>query len=191
MTPDLDIAGMSNRLRASTAKLLGLHESKLSVAEKIRVDRASALRLLLDDMQAAQLNGGAIDVGEFIKASEELERLAGGNPETTSTHDFAGAREELARFFAQRAERIEAREVKESERLREENERLLAEVAELQAKLKAQPAPSPPPAPANNVVPLDAARAEERARDERAWRNYTYGGGALIAPAWSPPEHRR
>jgi hypothetical protein len=34
------------------------------------------------------------------------------------------------------------------------------------------------------VVSIDAARAAERAADERAWRNYTYnnGGGVLIAP---------
>ena len=66
------------------------------MAEKIRVDRASALRLLLDDMQAAQLNGSAIDVAAFIKASEELERLAGGDPERRPRTRLSGARDELA-----------------------------------------------------------------------------------------------
>ena len=70
----------------------------------------------------------------------------------------------------------------ESTRLREEHAKLREQVTQLQAQLRAQPAPPPPPA--DNVVPLDTARAAERAADERAWRNYTYGngGGVLIAP---------
>ena len=200
MTPDLDIAGMSNWLRASTAKLLGLDESKLSVAEKIRVDRASALRLLLDDMQAAQLNGGAIDVGEFIKASEELERLAGGNPETTSTHDFSGAREELARFFVQRAERIEAREMKESERLREELTKLREENTKLRSDLKVQ-APQAPQKQPDNVVVFDGtARANaakppasylKEGQPREPWESHYGGRGTVEVACWSPPDERR
>ena len=61
--------------------------------------------------------------------------------------------------------------------------RLLEENACLAARLKAQSA-EPHPQQENNVVPLAAKRA-----DDRAWRDYVYGGrGAIVA--WSPPGDR-
>jgi hypothetical protein len=99
-------------LRASTAKLLGYDDAdRLTAAQQIRLDRAITLRLMIDDLQGRQVRGEVIDVKAFVNASEDLERMVpGGNPEAPSgTHDFSGAREELSRFFAGRAEAIKRR----------------------------------------------------------------------------------
>jgi hypothetical protein len=192
-----DIAGQTRRLFSSTTKLLGLDETKLSVAEKIRVDRASTLRLLLDDMQSAQLSGGVIDVGQFIKASEELERLVGGNPDGTAMPDFSRAKEELNALLAGRAERLAAREKSESERLREENAKLREEIAQLQATSAERSADMPEPKPPTNVVPIKAHDANATRppshylRDGQAREPWRDGGGVLIAPYVELPEDRR
>ena len=67
-------AELFKSLRASTAAMLGLDVDHLSTEQTIRVDRAVTLRLLCDHLQAQQLHGVAIDVHEFISASEALER---------------------------------------------------------------------------------------------------------------------
>jgi hypothetical protein len=183
MTEQADIRKMSQKLRSQTCALLGLDPNALSLAQQLRVNRASALRLQIDDLEAAQLRGQSIDINKLVEASEALERLVGGNPEAAAQPDFSGAKEELRQFLVQRAERIEAREHKETVRLAAENARLREEITQLQAKLKTEPPPPPPPPPADNVVSIDAARAAERAADEAAWQRYTYGGGGvLIAP---------
>lgn len=192
-----DIAGQTRRLFSSTTKLLGLDEAKLSVAEKIRVDRASTLRLLLDDMQSAQLNGGAIDVGQFIKASEELERLAGGNPEASATHDFTGAREELQQFFAERAERLQMREQRESAKLREENAELREQIARLQSQQPSNAVPPQKQSTTNNVVPIAAAKPHDANSTKppagylKQYEPWESSGGALCAPPWTPPDDYR
>jgi hypothetical protein len=58
-----------------TCELLKLNPDDLTAAQKIRVDRASALRLQIDDLQSAQLRGAQIDLGKLIEASEALEHL--------------------------------------------------------------------------------------------------------------------
>lgn len=47
-----DLATKSRRLFASTSELLGLDPKHLTLAQKVRVDRASALRLQIDDLQS-------------------------------------------------------------------------------------------------------------------------------------------
>jgi hypothetical protein len=111
-----DHAKLFNSLRASTVALLGYDVDNLTAAQKIRVDRAIALRLVIDDAQAKQMRGEAIDVRAFVAASESLERMCGGNPETAAAgHDFSGAREELRRFLAGRAAALEHRAQREAE----------------------------------------------------------------------------
>jgi hypothetical protein len=198
MTEQADIRKMSQKLRSQTCALLGLDPNALSLAQQLRVNRASALRLQIDDLEAAQLRGQSIDINKLVEASEALERLVGGNPEAAARPDFSGAKE-LAQLFAQRAAAVERRERVELTRLAAENARLLEENTRLTAKLNAAPQPAPP----NNVVPIDGtARANATRPPERylrdgqprePWRDYVEGAraGALIAPAWSPPDHRR
>jgi hypothetical protein len=81
-------AAFFEALRRSSAKLLKLDPDALSAAESVRVDRCAALRLMLDQMQSAQLAGATIDAKGYISASAELERLLGGQPEAP-THVFA------------------------------------------------------------------------------------------------------
>jgi hypothetical protein len=119
-----DLVAQARRLREQTCALLGLDAKQLSPAQLVRVDRCSVLRLRLSDLEALQLNGRPFDTSEYIEASEALERLLGSDPEATTTHDFSGAREELAQLLAKRAAAIEHREVRESTRLREANARL-------------------------------------------------------------------
>ena len=208
MTKTYDLNVMRKNLRKSTAELLKYDiNAPLTAAQEVRLSRAYTLRIQIDDLETAKLNNAQheFDTKAYVAASEALERMLGGTPEQTSpTHDFSGAREELANFFARRAEALDHREQRESERLRDECAKLREEIAKLKAKIPVPGGgdahassdthlPLSPAAAGSNVVPIDAAaRAEERARDERAWRDYTYNnGGAVVAPAWSPPDHRR
>ena len=96
MSAVADIATQARRLREQTCKLLDLKPDDLTLTQKLRVNRASALRIQIDDLEAAQLRGEQIDINKLIEASEALERLLGGDPEQSPQHDFAGAQAELA-----------------------------------------------------------------------------------------------
>ena len=63
-------------------------------------------------LQARQLRGEMIDAKAFVAASEDLERLCGGQPDAPATDDFADAREELSKLLERRAQAIEARDEK-------------------------------------------------------------------------------
>jgi hypothetical protein len=108
------IARMQRRLRADTAKLFNYDINNLSAWQSVRLDRASTLRLQLDDISAAQLRGDPIDMPRFILASKELEAMFGGRPDETSTvPDFSGAREELRALFERRFSALERRRERE------------------------------------------------------------------------------
>jgi hypothetical protein len=119
-------------LRASTAKLLGYDDDdQLTAAQQIRLDRAITLRLMIDDLQARQMRAEVIDVKAFVSASEDLERMVGGNPETSTTgHDFTGARAELMALLDQRASAIERRMARDPDAARAEFEARLARAIE-------------------------------------------------------------
>jgi hypothetical protein len=113
-TKKLEPKQLLDRMRNEAAELLKYDLNKLTAAQSVRLDRAAALRLELDDVQSRQLAGLPIDMAKFVVASEALERLVGGNPETSTTGpDFTGAREELLQFLVQRADAIEKRRERE------------------------------------------------------------------------------
>jgi hypothetical protein len=117
MSEENPIARMQRRLRADTAKLLDYDINNLSAWQSVRLDRASTLRLQLDDISAAQLRGDPIDMPRFILASKELEAMLGGNPEQTiAANDFSGAAAELEALFSQRALALERRREREEAR---------------------------------------------------------------------------
>ena len=61
-----------DRMRKLTATLLGYDLSNLTPAQSVRLDRAAALRLELDDVQSRQLAGLPVDMAKFVVASEAL-----------------------------------------------------------------------------------------------------------------------
>ena len=92
--PD-DRAAFFDALRRSSARLLKLDADALSAAQAVRVDRCAALRLMLDQMQSAQLAGASIDAKSYISASAELERLLGGQPSAPTGFASSGSRDRL------------------------------------------------------------------------------------------------
>jgi hypothetical protein len=87
-TKKLEPKQLLDRMRNEVAGLLKYDLNNLTAAQSVRLDRAAALRLELDDISSRQLAGLPIDMAKFVVASEALERLVGGNPDETSTaHD--------------------------------------------------------------------------------------------------------
>jgi hypothetical protein len=111
-----------DRMRKTTADMLGYDLSNLTPAQSIRLDRAASLRLELDDLQGKQLAGLLFDAKQYVVVSESLERMFGGDPEQPATAEtdeqrrkrwaeetFAGAAEELDALLGRRAEALERR----------------------------------------------------------------------------------
>jgi hypothetical protein len=102
-------------------------------------------------MQGRVLAGETVDLTRLVAAHSLLQKMLPGGalvaPASAAGHDFSGAREELRHFLIQRADAIESREVRETERLREQVVTLTEENSKLLAKLRAaeqqQPAKQP------------------------------------------------
>jgi hypothetical protein len=73
------MAARAKALRASTCALLGLDVEKLTPADDVLVGRASALRLLVADLESAQLDGRVLDVAKYIEASAAVEDICAGH----------------------------------------------------------------------------------------------------------------
>jgi hypothetical protein len=157
-----DQSRIYNSLRASTIALLGYDDvGQLSPAQEIRVSRAISLRLIVDAAQGKQLRGEPVDVKGFVEASESLERMCGGNPDQpAAAHDFSGAREELSRFLAGRADAIARRAAREAEPL--ESSKPIPDPGGGDAQSDGG-VPQPPPsrAPAAGCVPAEPAPPQQ------------------------------
>jgi hypothetical protein len=155
-----------------TCKVLGHDPDSLTLAQRLRVDRASALRLEIDDLQAAQLGGRTIDIKRLIEASEALEKLVNTTPngDGSGSDKWETARVQFEALLNTQIERAaaarEREETSEAPRLREENANLLEENARLRAQLKQLSTAKPPPTQQadNNVVPMSSV---ERANSDR------------------------
>jgi hypothetical protein len=66
---------MFERVRAETAKMLGYNLDQLGLVQSVRLDRAIALRIEIDRVQAQQAQDQPIDIGRLSAASEQLEKL--------------------------------------------------------------------------------------------------------------------
>jgi hypothetical protein len=117
-----DTVVMRKRLREETAAMLKLDVNNLTAAQSVRLDRASTLRLELNDIEERKLIGAQFDTAKYIAASEALERMLGGNPdqpaaaetdeqrrERWANETFAGAAEELNALLGRRHDAIEQR----------------------------------------------------------------------------------
>lgn len=190
--PD-DRAAFFEALRASTARLLKLDPATLSPAQAVRVDRAASLRLTLDGMQSAQLAGREIDVKAFVAASQELERLLGGEPDApTSVFASSKSRNKL-RLLIDRTLMLGADDAAAAADTLADTMRR-EEMAAVEAASPVPPVTAPPPQRAANVVALDPNSRRppshylKDGQPREAWES---GGGALCAPAWSPPDEGR
>jgi hypothetical protein len=159
-----DLEAQAKRLSKTTCAALGFADfDKLSAADKILVDRAAMLRLLVDDMRMAQLRGAPINVDAFTAASEALEATLRRRADAQAAHDKpsqAKAKfEALINRYVNEAARVENETIT---RLRSENAELKSEVEALRSKLSAPPPPLPNPLPPN-VVPLSAEEKAARA----------------------------
>jgi hypothetical protein len=173
-----DLKTMARNLFADTCKMLKLDPNNLTNAQKVRVDRASALRLLIDDLQAAQLRGAQIDMAKLIEASEALEHLlATSEAVSANNRDPDGAKRRLFGLLAN----LQAAEKSEAERLREENKQLRHEIKMLHAEIASKQPPPEPKPPPDNVVPIST-----NTKPPAHYLKQEQDGGALVAP-WSPP----
>ena len=185
------------RLRAETAEMFDYDLASASLTQGLQIDLVSLLRLEIDAMSGRVLAGETVDLTRLVAAHGLLRQML---PERALV---APAPPPEARFGTEHRERL--RKIIEKTLLADDTNKAerMADIAareEMAALAAADTAPAPVappppvtlPPPADNVVPLDVARAAERAADERAWRAHVYGnGGALIAPAWTPPDERR
>ena len=63
------------RVRAEIADLLGINPDTATFGQRLRLDQATAIRLELDRLQAAQLAGHPIDIARLCAATQELEKM--------------------------------------------------------------------------------------------------------------------
>jgi hypothetical protein len=141
-------------VEASLLLDLGRDLSRLSPAERLKVDLVSTLRLVLDNAGEVALEGGSTDIGKLVVAVEHLTRLLPAAREPTrSKRDEHEAREAaiapLVKLFRQLQEEVAT--------LAAENAALKTEIAR-SADLPTPTLVEPSPMPAN-VVPLARAAA--------------------------------
>jgi hypothetical protein len=186
-------AELFKSLRASTAALLGYDVDHLSAEQIVRTDRAVTLRLLCDHLQAQQLHGVAIDVHEFVAASEALERMVGGNPASASPEARFGPnhRERLRQLIEKT---LMAADVAEADRLADAMRREEAIQAQAAgAPVEAPPAPAPvtpaPPERPANVVAFEPKPPAHYLRENQreAWRDH-FDGRATGPHPWPLPQ---
>jgi hypothetical protein len=181
--PQPDLKAMARNLFAGTCEMLKLDPNNLTNAQKVRVDRASALRLQIDDLQAAQLRGAQIDMAKLIEASEALEHLLATSEVSAIERRPDDARQQLFKLISN----LQTAEKSEAAWLRDENKELRAEIERLRCEIVAQRAtPAPQPLP-DNVVPIDvASRANTNKPPPHYLQQQADDSVALCAP-WSPP----
>jgi hypothetical protein len=103
-----DRAVMYAALRDSTAAMLGKDPANLTALEKLKIDLAASLRLEVDKIVAAQLNGDEVDMRRMTTAADSLRSLFPA-PVSDDGHDFAGAAEELDALLHRRHDAIDQR----------------------------------------------------------------------------------
>jgi hypothetical protein len=169
--PDLETK--ARRLFAGTCELLGLDPEHLTLPQKIRVSRASALRLQIDDLEKAQLLGQSIDINKLVEASEALEKLVNATPngDGSESNKYAHAQAQFEAMLNAQIAACEREETREAPRPREENARLLDENFKLKAQLKelSSAKPMPTPKQPDNVVPMSGV---ERANTTKPPAHY-------------------
>ena len=113
---DPDPAATYERLRDETAAMFNYDIANLSLTQGLQLDLVSLLRLEVDTMQGKVLAGDTVDLARLVAAHGLLQKMLPAQalvaPASTADNPdpFAGAREELARLFEQRAEALARRD---------------------------------------------------------------------------------
>jgi hypothetical protein len=205
MSEENPIARMQRRLRADTAKLLNYDINNLSAWQSVRLDRAVALRLQLDDISAAQLRCDPIDMPHFILASKELEAMLGGNPEQTTSPNYGAIAEIEAMIDGLLRTREQADHKRDADLMwREEQAAILAAggnvdlvaAAPAVAKrssaddvshpaLPAAPA-APPPRRSMDEINAEGPPQHYLQKPREAWREHIDADGNIVSPWFRP-----
>jgi hypothetical protein len=202
-SPQPDIKAMSAKLRLQVCTLLGLDPEKLSAGDEVLVSRVGALKLLVSDMEAAQLRGEQIDLPKYIEASKALEDAVRADHQV---HEM-GAPQALEDA------RNRLREVlgilkKPDDGAPSEREQMLARIKALEEENQRMKwggvAPSPPEPVTSEPVVLDPKpdpkpaepavdspwRTEDKKPPPLVLKHYEpweiRGGGAICPPHWAP-----
>lgn len=163
-----DIGKMTATLRLQTCELLRLNPDKLLPADEVLVARVGSLRVLVSDLEAAQLRGEQISVASYVEASEALEKLLrdAHHVEVTAEGDpraLRAAREKMFRLMglamSENDDEGYARNYERDTLV----EGLQAEIASLKAQLEARTTGYMEKlAPAQTVAPATNATAAEQ-----------------------------
>jgi hypothetical protein len=195
-----DIRQMGAKLRLQVCALLKLEPENLSAGDEVLVARVGALKLLVSDLESAQLRGERIDVAEYVRASEALESAVRTDHRVSDTGSIGleEARNKLRQLLGDIGHDPDDpdRPRSEIEILRAENMQLREEVAGLKsrpatsaAEPKLEPAPSPRP---GNVVPIREAGERWlppgylKCNQVEPWEEYYRGGGGVICAPYFP-----
>jgi hypothetical protein len=190
-----NIRQMTQKLRLQTCALLKLDPDKLSPGDEVLVARIGSLKVLVSDLEAAQLRGEKIDVADYVKASEALESAVRTDHRMTemgTPQALEAARDKLRMLLGDIVPDFDPDNPPRSEAdiLREENARLRDELAELRARAAVPVQPAPEPLP-SNVKYLPSRTADGRppphylreGQSREPWRDYEgRRDEALIAP---------
>jgi hypothetical protein len=206
-----DPAAAYAALRASTAEMFDYDLASASLTQGLQIDLVSLLRLEVDTMQGRVLAGETVDLQRLVAAHGLLSRMLPAQalvaPAAAADQGdpFAGAREELAALLDKRFAAIAARRAYLLRDVLEREEMAACMAAAPSAPVLVAPSPPEPVQRTDNVVSIGTTNpelqrlasrtptpqsAEDRAKGERTWRDF-YDGGAVVAPAWSPPNDRR
>jgi hypothetical protein len=184
------------RLRQSSAEMLGFDAGALNAVQGLQVDMCSAIRLELDALQSAQLANRPVDIGRLADLVKLLKSLLPSQPLATPNfdHEFDGAFETFATLIENGVAAVEARRVHLSDI---EIAKLKAEVEALRAELEVKVSgiaalggsastdcsvgeQSPPPQTSNQppLPPKDAPVPRAYLADHsQPWRPYVDGSG--------------
>jgi hypothetical protein len=190
-----------SQARREACELLGVDLDRLSVADALRVDMISALRLVIDHEQATVLDGGSADLGKLNVAVASLIALLPNRelPKPAverDPNDPSDPREQLwqAYMTARRNGGIsdQGALVDEIAVLKAENERLRAAAVPaapsppvaLPPNVAVLPRPAPKNAPAATAPAADMDAVDLRQgyssdNSDQSWRDFVGGGSAV------------
>ena len=125
---------------AETAEMFNYDLANLSLTQGLQLDLVSLLRLEIDTMSGAVLAGKTVDLARLVAAHGLLAKMLPQSalvaPAAAADHvdEFAGAREELARFFAGRGSAIAHRDRRREEEMAHDPDKFRRE---LETKIQA------------------------------------------------------